>query len=303
MPRKSLPPFRENEAGESVQSPLVLRDPRFSQSLERGLAILGCYSPETPVLGIAQLADRLRMSRSTTHRYVITLVALGYLEQVTPGRQYRLTLGATRLGMGVMNAVELREHAMPLLLELSVQAGFTASLAVLDGSVVQYIDRIRNTRSGRPQQPLVALDLAQAAHITALGKLLLAYLPDPVHRDALRELTLFKAGPKAITNKQQFAGELRKIREDGIATEDEELMVGLVAIAAPVRNYAHEVVAAVGLSANRSVIEMEALADQLSPHLIATADRISARLGFRRADEPHHALGDLYGPAFEGHGT
>ena len=95
----------------------------------------------------------------------------------------------------------------------------------------------------------------------------------------------------------------RAIREAGIATEDEELMIGLVAIAAPVRNYASEVVAATSLSANRSVISVEALAGQLSPHLIAAANRLSARLGFRRADEPHHALGGLHGLAFEDKGA
>src|SRR6185437_7657204 len=54
-----------------------LREPRYSQSLERGLAILSCFTPKRPVLGIADIADELGMSRSTTHRYVITLLALG----------------------------------------------------------------------------------------------------------------------------------------------------------------------------------------------------------------------------------
>lgn len=204
--------------------------------------------------------------------------------------------------MGQMNGVELREHAGPLLSELSIHTGFTVSLAVLDGSAVRYVERIRGARSGRSQS-LVARDLAQSAHTTALGKLLLAYLPHPARKDALRELHLFKAGPQTITNKRQLSLELQKIHEDGIATENEELTRGLVAIAAPVRNYAREAIAAVSLSANRSVISVEALADQLNPHLIAAADRIAARLGFRRADEPRHALGDQYGPAFEDHGA
>jgi IclR family transcriptional regulator, pca regulon regulatory protein len=303
MPRNSLPPVRENEASESIQPLPVLREPRFSQSLERGLAIMGCFSPEAPVLGISQLADRLGMTRSTTHRYVITLVELGYLERVKPNRQYRLALGVTRLGLGAMSATDLCEHARPLSAELWAHTGFTVSLAVLDGSAVRCVDRILGARSGSPRQPLAALGLAQAAHTTALGKLLLAYLPHPARNSALGELTLSKAGRNTITNKRKFAQELGAIHEAGIATEDEELMMGLVAIAVPVRNYAREVVAAVGLSASRSVIAVEALAGQLSPHLIAAANRLSARLGFRRADEPHHALGDLHGPVFEDNGA
>ena len=75
MPRVSSNTSKPSQEGEwSIPS---LREPRYSQSLERGLAILGCFTPERPVLGIADIADDLGMSRSTTHRYVITLVALG----------------------------------------------------------------------------------------------------------------------------------------------------------------------------------------------------------------------------------
>lgn len=89
-----------------------LREPRYSQSLERGLAILGCFTPQRPVLGIADIADELGMSRSTTHRYVITLVALGYLEQGA-SRKYRLGLRVTDLGMSTLNSTGLREHSHP----------------------------------------------------------------------------------------------------------------------------------------------------------------------------------------------
>ena len=70
-----------------------LREPRYSQSLERGLAILGCFTPKRPVLGIADIADDLGMSRSTTHRYVLTLTALGYLEWLS--RKSGRALGAS----------------------------------------------------------------------------------------------------------------------------------------------------------------------------------------------------------------
>jgi DNA-binding IclR family transcriptional regulator len=62
------------------------------------LGILGCFVARGPVLGLAEVADELEMSRSTTHRYLTTLVALGFMEQTT-GRKYRLTLKVTRLGM------------------------------------------------------------------------------------------------------------------------------------------------------------------------------------------------------------
>ena len=118
MPRMSSKPLkRRGIDGEELWSIPSLREPRYSQSLERGLAILGCFTPERPVLGIADIADELGMSRSTTHRYVITLVALGFLEQGA-SRKYRLGLRVTDLGMSALNSTGLREHARPYLEEL-----------------------------------------------------------------------------------------------------------------------------------------------------------------------------------------
>ena len=159
-----------------------LRDPRYSQSLERGLANLACFTPQRPVLGIADIADHLGMSRLTTHRYVITLVALGYLEQGA-SRKYRLGLKVTDLGMSALNSTGLREHARPYLEELRQHSHYTISLAVLDGPEILYVDRARSFRRG---QSKIDLGLAPGsrlpAYCTAMGKLLLAYLPEKRRR-------------------------------------------------------------------------------------------------------------------------
>src|ERR1039458_10018496 len=104
-----------------------LREPRYSQSLERGLAILGGVAGTRATLGISDIADELGMGRSTTHRYVITLTALGYLEQGAR-RKYRLGLRVTDLGMSTLNAVSVREHAHPYIEELRQRTSFPARL-------------------------------------------------------------------------------------------------------------------------------------------------------------------------------
>lgn len=142
MPRTSTHTDRLNADGEWIRSVPSLREPRYSQSLERGLAILGCFTPERPILGIA---DELGMSRSTTHRYVITLVALGYMEQAA-SRKYRLGLRVTDLGMSALNSTGPREHAHPYLEELRQRTSYTVNLAVLDGDG----DPVRGSRSELP---------------------------------------------------------------------------------------------------------------------------------------------------------
>jgi IclR family pca regulon transcriptional regulator len=284
MPRTKAAPTKPTDQDPAWSIP-SLREPRYSQSLERGLAILGCFTPARPVLGIADIADELGMSRSTTHRYVITLVALGFLEQGA-SRKYRLGLRVTDLGMSALNSTGLRDHARPYLEELRQRTSYTTSLGVLDGTEVLYVDRARSFRRGQNQ---IDLGLQPGSRVpsysTAMGKLLLAYLPEGQQRDVIADIKLTKQGPNTISSKKGLRAELENIREAGFAVDDEELAAGLYAIAAPVRNESRDVVAAVNLAAPSSMIALEELVDALGPHLVSTADRVSARLGYRRDDE------------------
>ncbi|HEX3519691.1 MAG TPA: IclR family transcriptional regulator [Solirubrobacteraceae bacterium] len=286
MPRTSSPAAKIDSNGqEPAWSIPSLREPRYSQSLERGLAILGCFTPKRPVLGIADIADDLGMSRSTTHRYVITLVALGYLEQGA-SRKYRLGLRVTDLGMSALNSTGLREHAHPYLEELRQRTSYTTSLGVLEGTEILYVDRVRSFRRGQG-----AIDLSLhtgsrlPAYCTAMGKLLMANLPDTQQRELIGQVKLTKRAPNTITSKKALREELEEIQGAGFAVNDQELAADLYAIAAPVRNEARDVVAAVNLAAPAGMITLEELVDALGPHLVSTADRISARLGYRRDDE------------------
>jgi IclR family pca regulon transcriptional regulator len=262
-----------------------LSAPRYSQSLERGLAILECFTPEHPVLGIADIADQLGMSRATAHRYMTTLLALGYLEQ-GKGRKYMLGLHVTDLGMSALNATTLREHAHADLTELSHRAGCAASLAVLDGDEVLYVDRVRGLRRLRDDTgPEVKPGSKLPAYATALGKVLLAHLPEQERRKLLAQMELSLRGPNTIVAKSILRDELAQILEEGLAAEDQELALGRVAIAAPVLDEAGEITAAVDVVAGTPGIAIEELAGAWGPYLISTADRISARLGYRRAGE------------------
>jgi IclR family transcriptional regulator, pca regulon regulatory protein len=257
----------------------------YSQSLERGLEILRCFTPERPVLGIADIADELGMSRSTIHRYVITLFALGYLEQGA-SRKYRLGLRVTDLGMSALGSTGLRQHSHAYLEELRRQTSYTVNLAIIDGTEILYVDRARSFRSG---QSRIDLNLRPGSRLptycTSMGKVLLAYLPDEDQRALVDEMQLTKHGPKTITSKKGLRAELKQVREESFAVNDQELAAELHSIAAPVRSEDGEVIAAINMAAHTSMITLQELVATLRPHLVATADRISARLGYRREDE------------------
>ena len=260
---------------------------------------MGQFTPEHPILGIADIADELGMSHSTTHRYFITLVALGYLEQVK-ARKYRLTLPVIDLGMSAMSNIGIREHSRPLLHELRLRTGYTTSLTVLDGTDILYLERSPSSRRGqRKVDQGLAIGSRLPVYCTAMGKLLLAYLYPEAQHDLLDNLKLSKRGPNTIRSKKVLRQELETIREVGLAVSDEELAPDLIAIAAPVRCESGEVIAAINLAANKEVIGTEKLVSELAPHLITTADRISTRMGYRREDEPHSGNNRLYQINFE----
>ena len=100
-------------------------------------------------------------------------------------------------------------------------------------------------------------------------------------------LKLTKRGPNTITSKKALRDHLEEVRAAGFAVNDEELAPGLYSISTPVRDEDREVVAAIKMVAHSSMISLEEMIDALGPHLVSTADRISARLGYRRDDERH----------------
>ena len=260
--------------------------PRYSQSLARGLAIMECFKAERPARGIADIADELGMSRSTTHRYLTTLVALGYMEQ-DKHRKYRLSLRVTDLGMSALNSTGLREHSRAVLEELRQGSNFTASLAVLDGSEIVYVDRVVSFQRGQDKVNIgVGIGSRLPADRTAMGKVLLAHLPEGEREELLAQVSpLRRPGSSAITGSEDLRAELEEVLREGFASEDEEFAKGRIAIAAPVRNETGTTIAAIDLSAHTHMIALERLVAGLLPHLLAAADRISARLGHRREDE------------------
>jgi IclR family transcriptional regulator, pca regulon regulatory protein len=262
---------------------------RYSLSLEHGLAILACFTAERPVLGITDIANIVGMSRSTTHRYASTLLELGYLEQ-TRSRKYQLGTRVSDLGMSALDSLRLRTHALPHLRELRIRSHCTASLSILDGTDIMYLARVRSYQRGQHEIDL-GLRVASRlpAHCTAMGKVLLAYLPEEERREAMKT-KLSRCTERTITSKKMLRVELERIRERGIAVNDRELAETLHAIAAPVRDESGEVIAAIGIAAHTSRLSYEELVLGLRSNVLTAAARISAHLGYS-GDDDDAALG------------
>jgi IclR family transcriptional regulator, pca regulon regulatory protein len=255
----------------------------LSQSLERGLAILSCFSERRPLLGISDLARAVELNKSTAHRYVATLTALGYLQQDPATRKYRLGLRVIELGFAAVNSMEISKVAGPFLQSLSEETGHTASLAVLDGTDILYIARCRSVRENRYGIDLnLHVGSRLPAYCTSMGKVLLAHQPSDRFGRLVDRMDLTRRGPNTLTAREALVTAVAQARRTGFAVNDEELAAGLRSVAVPVRNGFGEVVAAANLAVHMSIwgASTDAVLRKYAPSLKRAADDISRRLGY-----------------------
>ncbi|WP_223166528.1 IclR family transcriptional regulator [Nonomuraea sp. SYSU D8015] len=259
-------------------------DSSFSVSLERGLRILSAFTGNRSMLGIADLARAVGLNKSTTHRYVATLTKLEYIQQDPETRKYFLGPRAVDLGFAAIDSMELTNVACPLLQALADETGYTVSMGLSDGPDVVYVDRRRSVRRNS-----LAMDLnlhvgsRLPAYCTSMGKVLLAYKDAAAVRQILDHTDLARRGPKTITNREQLTAALARVRQSGVAVNDEELAPGLRSFAAPVHDRSGEVIAAINVAIYLTVASatVEALTGRIEPPLRRTAAEISKRLGYR----------------------
>lgn len=199
------------------------------QSLDRAFALLEHMAAAGGDVALSELAVRSGLPLPTIHRIIRTLVTSGYVRQL-PSRRY--ALGPRLIGLGDAASRMLGEWARPQLAMLVDQVGETANMAMLDGDDVVYVAQVPSKHSMRM---FTEVGRRVPAHCTGVGKALLAQLP-PLEAQAL----LARAGmpaqtPHTISDPEQLARELDRIRKQGYAVDDaeQELGVRCVAVAVP----------------------------------------------------------------------
>jgi DNA-binding IclR family transcriptional regulator len=247
----------------------------MSHSVEHGVALMRCFTAERHTLGIAELSDVIGLSRSTTHRYASTLLALGYLEQ-DKHRRYRLSNRTLRPGMSAVETLRSETPGAQAILEdLRERTGHTVSMAALEGTQAVYVHRLFAHGTGQYEADL---DFRVGAHIplhcTAIGKALLASLSEPEQRELLAEITLKRQGPNTIARKSDLAWELARIRANRFATCDEEQAPDVHSIAAAVTRPGLSRPLAIGLTIPLGHYTVKDMTRRFAKHVRDAAERI-----------------------------
>ncbi|HMN85277.1 MAG TPA: IclR family transcriptional regulator [Bauldia sp.] len=222
---------------------------RVIQSLQRGLAVLDFLAASRTPVRTTDIAAHFDIDKANASRLLNTLSVAGYARR-TDGRRFAPgpKLEAPD-GRPLEGLIALRDRTRSLLESLVATSGECAHLAVLVGDKVWYVDKVSSPQPLRVDHPVGSL---APLHCTALGKAFLAFTratPGPLGRMTAR--TLVDGGT--------LAADLERARRDGFARDDEEFAAGVRCVAAPMRNAAGEMVAAVGLSGPTARISPERL--------------------------------------------
>ncbi|MDX3691728.1 IclR family transcriptional regulator C-terminal domain-containing protein [Streptomyces europaeiscabiei] len=249
------------------------REPHFVRSFERGLAVIRAFDSEHPALTLSEVARTCGLTRAAARRFLLTLVDLGYVH--TDGRLFRLTPRVLELGYAYVSSFTLPDLAVPHLERLVAQVGESSSLCVLDGDDVVYVARVPTSRI---MTASITVGTRFPAHVTSVGRVVLAHLPDEEIDARLARADLRPLTRRTLTSTDRLRAELRRVRRQGYAVVDQELEEGLRSVAVPVRDRDGEVVAGVNIPAHAGRTSVESVRRDLLPHLLATVARIEADL-------------------------
>ena len=199
------------------------------QSLVRGLSVIAAFDATHAAMSVGEIARRTGLNRAAAGRFVRTLEALGYVR--SRERTYELTAKVLELGFSYLSALSLPEIAQPHLEALSREVNESTSASVLDGTDVVYVARV-------PTQRIMSLHISIGtrfpAAITAMGRVLLAALPDDEVDRLLDGPALAPRTPFTLVRGTSIHDELSLVRRQGYALADQELEPGLRSVAVPI---------------------------------------------------------------------
>jgi DNA-binding IclR family transcriptional regulator len=247
----------------------------MSQSLDRALTLLTelARGPKT----LDQLAETVDVHKSTVLRLLRTLESRRFVQRTDP-RHYRLGTALFDLANRALEDRDVRRSVAPALRWLNELTGHTVHLASYEGGEAVYIDKYDGRHSVRMYS---RIGRRAPLHCTAVGKVLLAELPEPDRRSIVESMDYPKLTANTITNPTDYLAELDRVRIKGYALDNAEHEDFIHCAAAPIRSADGTVLAAVSMSVPKMLLDLDGLLAQI-PHLLRAAHEASAECGWTR---------------------
>jgi len=240
-------------------------------SVAKALQVLDSFR-QSEELNLAEITERVGLNKSRVFRLLQTLTEYGYIEKNETGTGY--SLGVKLLERAACVRRDLRQLALPYMRQLHELFNETINLGVLDKGQVLYIEMLE---SSRPIRMAEAVGGRSAIHSTALGKAILAHLPEAQLDDLLEPSGLHKYTEHTITNLEAMKDELDIVWKRGYAFDDRENDTEGFCIGAPFFNVLGIPVAAISVSGPYDRVQIAS--NDICKELLRVCGEISQKLG------------------------
>ena len=248
------------------------RDERVN-SLVRGLEVLKAFGRYHEPMTISEVATETGLTPASARRMLLTLTDLGYVE--LRGKRFRVGPKVLDLGYSYMSSMPIWQIVQPAVERISEKFSVSSSASVLDGCDIVYAVRANNRQAS---SVLVSTGTRQPAHVTSMGRVLLAFT-EPERRETILSQIHFSAYTShSVMDIDQLRLILEQVRGQNFSIVDEEMEFGLRAIAVPIRNKRGEVVAAINAAGSNRALDLDYLKNTVLPAMFDAANMIKANL-------------------------
>jgi DNA-binding IclR family transcriptional regulator len=257
--------------------PATYRSPYRVQVLDRALAALEILANRDGECSLVDLCAEMKLHKSTVHRIAMVLEQHRLVDKNPANGRYRLGLRLFEFGSKAIAAVDLRGRARPYLDRLQRQFGETVFFCILDDGQVFYVEKVESQQSVRTA---CTVGSRAPAYCTAVGKAMLAELPDTEVNEVIRRWGLKAVTANTITTAAALKAELRAVSSRGYAIDNEEKEEGLRCVSAAVRGHSGKLFAAMSVSGPAFRMTKERI-PEVGQAVTRAANELSAELGYQ----------------------
>jgi DNA-binding IclR family transcriptional regulator len=254
--------------------PPVKPDDTAGSALAKGIAVLEAVLAADVPMQLADVAARLEQPKTSVHRLLMQLEEAGLLRRDLSGKAWMHAPRLIRMSLRSLARAARVDPVQTALRRLVDEVGESVNLGVLDGNEITYIERVE---CNWPLRTMFAPGSRVPVHCTAAGKLFLAELKHAERDRVLGPGKLAAYTGRTLIDRRALHAELDRVRETGVAVNDQEFMVGLIGLGVPVRASDGALVAVVALHAPVPRLTAEEAMRHL-PALRRTAKEIATGL-------------------------
>ncbi|MFV2043721.1 MAG: IclR family transcriptional regulator [Anaerolineales bacterium] len=247
-----------------------------NRSARRAAQVLKVLGECGMSMGVSQISRELDVSPPTVYRLLVALKAEGLVDQNPDTQKYGISVELFALGRAAVRSMGFGERVREELSQLAQRVGETVNFGVIRRNRVIYLQSIE---SEKPLRAGVKVGSMLPAHVTAIGKVILAYSGSEAVEDYLEQVPLEPHTPASVVDADTLRKRLAQIKKDGFTLDDEECHVGVRAVGAPLHDGTGQVIAGIAITGPSTRLTDDGLPSLVS-ELTATARTISRQLGY-----------------------